>query len=135
MLVLKDRPLPSAVHNPLAGRRILIAEDESLIALELETALRDFGCEIVGPVARVEDVLRQVEAHDPDGALLDVNLRGQQIFVVLPHLVRRGLRLIITSGYDDATLFPTEFRDLPRIAKPFDEFTLRRMCERVFGRP
>jgi DNA-binding NtrC family response regulator len=119
----------------LAEKRILIAEDESLIALELESALEDLGCEVVGPVARPADVLRHAELGGLDGALLDVNLRGEQIFAVLPHLKRLGLRFVITSGYDDVTLFPPEFRDVPRIAKPIDPRALAQVCIRVFGAP
>ncbi len=118
--------------RPLSGQRILIAEDESLIALELETALQELGCEVLGPVSRVEDVLQQVQTGRPDGALLDVNLRGKQIFEVLPRLIEMRLPFIIASGYNDVTLFPEEFRSAPRISKPFDGQTLRQACERVF---
>lgn len=121
--------------KPLAGRRILLAEDEGLIALELECILEDFGCNVVGPLASVDDVLERARRERFDGALLDVNLRGRQIFEVLPALQELGLRLIITSGYDDVTLFPAAFRATPRIAKPFDERELRRICERVFAGP
>jgi DNA-binding NarL/FixJ family response regulator len=117
----------------LRGQRILVAEDEGLIALELEMALQSFGCEVVGPVSRVDDVLSQVERHRPDGALLDVNLRGRQIFEVLPQLIGLRLRLIITSGYNDDSLFPPSFRTLPRIAKPFTEAALLQICGRVFA--
>jgi DNA-binding response OmpR family regulator len=118
----------------LEGLRILVAEDEGLIALELETVLQGFGCEVVGPVSRVGDVLREAERGGLDGALLDVNLRGEQIFAVLPQLIARELKIVITSGYDDETLFPPEFRSLPRLAKPFDERALRAMCEAAFVR-
>ncbi|NPU09147.1 hypothetical protein HL666_00055 [Bradyrhizobium sp. 83002] len=119
-------------NSQLDGLRILVAEDEGLIALELETVLRDFGCDVIGPVSRVADVLREAERGRLDGALLDVNLRGEQIFAVLPQLIALGLKIVITSGYDDATLFPPEFRSLPRLAKPFDERALRAMCEATF---
>jgi DNA-binding NtrC family response regulator len=117
----------------LAGRRILIAEDEILIALQLETILQELGCQIVGPVTRVDDVRRCLEARSFDGALVDVNLRGEQIFGVLPALIEVGVPFVITSGYDDATLFPPQFRAMPRIAKPFDEAALRRLCLTVFA--
>jgi len=133
-LLNNDVPHQGA-KKPLAGRRILVAEDEGLIALELEHILEDFGCSVFGPVASVDDVIETVRRERFDGALLDVNLRGRQIFEVLPALQKLGLRLIITSGYDDVTLFPAAFRTTPRVAKPFDERELRRICEQVFADP
>ena len=123
------------LKKPLAGQRILVAEDEGLIALELEAILGEFGCDVVGPVASVDAVLETAQRGGFDGALLDVNLRGRQIFEILPALQKLGLRLIITSGYDDTTLFPAAFRATPRIAKPFDQRELLRICEKVFANP
>jgi DNA-binding NtrC family response regulator len=120
--------------DDIRGRRILIAEDEAMIALDLETVLEDLGCEIIGPVANVEDLVRQFEAHHPDGALLDINLRGKQVFAVLPQLIGLGLPVIITSGYDDITLIPQDFRTLPRISKPFNQTALRELCVSVFAK-
>ncbi|MFZ3350093.1 MAG: response regulator [Xanthobacteraceae bacterium] len=119
----------------MAGCRILLAEDEGLIALELERILEEFGCEIVGPLASVDEVLENAQRGNFDGALLDVNLRGRQIFEILPALQKLGLRLVMTSGYDDVTLFPAAFRAMPRVAKPFDQKELRRVCEKVFANP
>jgi CheY-like chemotaxis protein len=121
--------------KPLAGLRILLAEDESLIALELQQIFADFGCELVGPVASVDEVLENAHREKFDGALLDVNLRGRRIFEILPELQRLGLRIIIASGYDDVTLFPAMFREVPHIAKPFDGRELRRVCEKIFTNP
>ena len=117
----------------MPGQRILIAEDESVIALELEAILETFGYKVIGPVRRVEEVLRHTLDGGCDGALLDVNLRGQQIFAILPKLQALGLPFIITSGYQDVAMFPVPFRTLPRVAKPVDEGELRRVCDHVFG--
>jgi DNA-binding NtrC family response regulator len=120
--------------DDIRGRRILIAEDEAMIALDLESVLQDLGCEIIGPVANVEDIVEQCEAHHPDGALLDINLRGKQVFAVLPRLIQQGVPVIITSGYDDVTLIPQDFRELPRISKPFNQTALRELCVTVFAK-
>ena len=118
------------MQNKLANFRILIAEDESLIALNLEMMLRQFGCEVVGPVSDVEEVVR-FAAQPLDGALVDVNLRGKQVFDALPALLERGIPVVLASGYDDTTLFPERYRALPRISKPFDETALRSVCIRA----
>jgi DNA-binding NtrC family response regulator len=123
---------PSA--DDIRGQRILIAEDEAMIALDLESVLQDLGCQIIGPVANVEDIVQQCDAHHPDGALLDINLRGKQVFAVLPRLIEQGLPVIITSGYDDVSLIPPDFRTLPRISKPFNQAALRELCVKVFAK-
>lgn len=108
--------------------RILVVEDEGLIALNLELMLHRFGCEIIGPVSRVDDIVGAARAHRPDGAFLDVNLRGRKVFDVLPEMIGLGVPCVLSSGYDDPMLFPAAWRDLPRIAKPFDEDELQRAC-------
>jgi len=108
--------------------RILVVEDEGLIALNLELILHRFGCEIIGPISQVDDILSAARAHRPDGAFLDVNLRGRKVFDVLPEIISLGVPCVLSSGYDDPMLFPAAYRDLPRIAKPFDEGALRRAC-------
>jgi hypothetical protein len=62
----------SSTNPALAGRRILVAEDEWVVALEIETILLDFGCEVVGPLSSLDQVLQNAEQGGLDGALLDV---------------------------------------------------------------
>lgn len=112
--------------------RILIAEDEGLIAMQLEEVLTDLGFEVVGPVSTVKDVAHAIDDASFDGALLDVNLRGEPVLTMLPRIQALGKPFIITSGYDAGSLFPLEFRDMPRVAKPFDEHELRRLCVQTF---
>jgi DNA-binding NtrC family response regulator len=112
----------------LSQLRILVVEDEGLIALNLELILRRFGCQVVGLISEVGDIMEAVRKHHPDGIFLDVNLRGRKVFDVLPELISFGIPCVLSSGYDDPNQFPAAFRNLPRIAKPFDESALRRVC-------
>ena len=118
----------TAPEISLSQLRILVVEDEGLIALNLELILRRFGCQVVGLVSDVGDIVDAVKKHHPDGIFLDINLRGRRVFEVLPELVSFGIPCVLSSGYDDSTQFPAAFRNLPRIAKPFDEQALRRVC-------
>lgn len=111
--------------------RILLGEDEGLIALDLETVLVDLGYEVVGPMSSVADVM--AAADDCDGALLDVNLRGELVFPAARVMLARGVPVIFSSGYDEAGQFPAEFRDVPRLMKPYDNSALRDLCTRAFG--
>lgn len=87
----------------LAGRRVLLVEDELLVAMEMEEALRGLGCEVLGPAATVEEVLRlaQVEAGRIDAAVLDVNLAGRPSFPVADLLAGLGVPVIFATGYGD----------------------------------
>jgi two-component SAPR family response regulator len=116
---------PDVLLRPL---RILVVEDEGLIALNLELILRRFGCDVVGPISQVDNIVDAARRHRPDGAFLDVNLRGRKVFDVLPEMISLGIPCVLSSGYNDPMLFPAAFRDMPRIAKPFDETALRRAC-------
>ena len=75
----------------LARRRILVVEDEALIAMDLEWTLRQSGCEVVGPVATLGDAVRAAATEHPlDGAILDVNLGRERVFPVADLLADRG---------------------------------------------
>jgi DNA-binding LytR/AlgR family response regulator len=121
----KEPTVPDGALPPL---RILVVEDEGLIALNLELILRRFGCDIIGPIPEVDGIVDAARTHCPDGAFLDVNLRGRKVFDALPEMMGLGVPCVLSSGYDDPMLFPAAFRNMPRIAKPFDEIALRRAC-------
>jgi CheY-like chemotaxis protein len=118
----------------LQGIRVLIAEDEGLVALEIAHTLRKLGCSVVGPVPRVSDVLRLAEEGQIDAAVLDVNLRGEYVYSALPELIRRSIPVVLATGYSDMNLMPQEFRTLPRLSKPFDNKVLESVCGVAFAR-
>jgi DNA-binding response OmpR family regulator len=103
---------------PLSGRRILLVEDELLIAMLLETALEDHGCVVVGPFGRLADAMRAAQSAALDGALMDVNLSGERIFPVAEILAARSVPFLLLSGYGDKAV-PDDRPDWPVISKPF----------------
>ena len=104
--------------SPLADLRILVVEDEVLIALEIEERLQRLGCEIVGPVGRLERALELARSTALDGALLDVNVKGGLVYPVAEELLARQVPVIFSTGYAPDTL-PPVFRSLPCLRKPF----------------
>jgi len=106
------------VDQDLHGHRILVVEDEYLIADDLRTALEMAGAEVLGPVPSVADA-EELIASDPaiDAALLDVNVRGEQIFAVADRLIELGVPFVFATGYDQASI-PDRYSDRPRLEKP-----------------
>ena len=102
----------------LQGRRILVAEDEYLIAFDVRDALVRAGAEVLGPVPSVEDAAALLDREETiDAAVLDVNLRGDMIFAVADVLQERGVPVVFATGYD-AKSFPARFSGATRLAKP-----------------
>jgi two-component sensor histidine kinase len=93
---------PGTPAAPLRGRRVLVAEDEPLVALELERALTELGCVVVGPAATLDETLRLANAEGRlDGAVLDVNLGGRAAFPAADLLAGRGVPIVFATGYGD----------------------------------
>ena len=122
------------MNSELDGLRILLAEDYYLIAMEMEAALQALGCVVVGPARSVREVEDIAGSTPLDGALLDVNLRGEPVDRALPVLVERGVKIVLSSGYEERAL-ADRYRGLPVITKPYSDQALRAICERVFVRP
>jgi len=123
-----------AEQEALRGLRILIAEDNVFAALELEQTLRDFGCEPVGPVASVAEALRLVRETPLDGALLDVDLRGERCFPIAEELRRRDIPVVFATGYDEQDLIPQTLTAAPRLRKPYMTSELQRAIVQAFAR-
>ncbi|PSC03422.1 response regulator [Alsobacter soli] len=116
-----------------SGLRVLVVEDELLVALALEDILNDMGCEIVGPFSQIEEAESAARSERLDAAILDVNVRGRLIYPVAELLAQRGVPVLFCSGYADTPVLPQPFRSLPQVAKPYDEIALRRAMEKAFG--
>ena len=102
----------------LAGLRVLVVEDDPLIAMEVEELLRAEGCDVVGPAYNVAGALALAERERLDAALLDVNLAGELVFPVAQALARRSVPFVFVTASGVGALDPA-YTGHPIIAKPF----------------
>lgn len=114
----------------LAGKRILVVEDEYFIASDLNHALQRKGAVVIGPVGDVQKGLALVSGEAIDAALLDVNLDGIQSYPIADQLAKRGVPYVFLTGYDGWAL-PEAFRSVPCVAKPFVMTTVLSVIEQV----
>lgn len=107
-------------NSPQVARRVLLVEDEYIVASALSRGLRMFGAEIVGPAATVENALALIESSGGiDGALVDINLRGVQAYDVVDALIAKHVPTVLTTGYETSVV-PNRYRGLVVLQKPFD---------------
>ena len=102
----------------LEGARVLVVEDEYLVAIMLEEMLESAGCIVMGPIPRLQEALDAVDHQDYDVALLDVNLAGERIDPVADALSERDVPFMFVTGYG-ASALPREYAERPHIGKPF----------------
>ena len=118
----------------LRGARVLLVEDEALVAMLLEDMLSDHGCEIVATAPRVAEALAYVRDADLkiDLAILDLNLAGENTFPVAQALKDRGTPFVFATGYGAGGL-PPEWRDRPTLQKPFTSTDVTAVLGQTLG--
>ncbi len=118
----------------LNGCRVLIVEDEYVLAYELHGKLIALGATVLGPVGTLADALELISAESRiDVAVLDVNLRGHSVFPAADLLACRDIPMLFTTGYD-VSQFPIRFQNMPRCEKPMDIATVTRAICDLVGR-
>jgi CheY-like chemotaxis protein len=118
--------------SALENRRILVVEDEAIIALALEDMLIQIGCAVVGPAFSVTDGQRLAASEPVDGAVLDINVGGETSEAVARTLDSRGIPFLFSTGYGVSAV-PHGFKDRPVLQKPYTLETLGRALERMMG--
>lgn len=104
----------------LRNCRILIVEDEFLLADDLRRALGEAGAIVLGPVASLEDALHAIRSEQQlDGVVLDVNLGGDLAYPAADLLLQRQVPFAFTTGYDEAVI-PPRFAHVPLCQKPIN---------------
>jgi CheY-like chemotaxis protein len=109
----------------LGGRRILVIEDESMVAMFIQDTLEDIGCEVASVASRFNEALEKARTLAFDVAILDVNLDGEQTFPIAEALVARGMPFVFATGYS-ATSLPAALQRAPILQKPFRQSDLER---------
>lgn len=122
------------MSNDLTMRRILVVEDEFLIAMTIENILLDLGCQVVGPEGSLQPAMELARLEPLDAAILDVTINGGQVFPVAEILLGRGVPFVLASGYGDWAL-PVHLRGLPRLTKPFEAAELERAVRSACSLP
>lgn len=122
-------------RDAVAGRRVLVVEDEALIALEIESSLLALGVDVVGPTGSLATAMKLADDPTLDAAILDVNIRGgQKVYPVAELLAARGIPFILASGYGDWVL-PDALRDQPRLTKPYTSAELQDHVTHLLRQP
>jgi CheY-like chemotaxis protein len=104
--------------HQLTGKRVLVVEDDSILAINLADELAAEGAQVLGPAASVTDALGVIASADLDGAVLDVNLGGKAAFPVADALADRHIPFIFVTGYLIAHHVPPRHANVRRFEKP-----------------
>lgn len=112
--------------SSLAGRRVLLVEDETLVLMNLEDIVESLGCTIVGPAMRISRAMELLDGlPELDVAVLDVNVGGETVFPVAQRLAERGIPVVFTTGYGREGL-PVDWHDAVVLQKPYAQEELAR---------
>ena len=123
---IEDLPVLDRPTEILFGKRILVVEDEGLIALEIMSELRRAGCTAIGPALRLETAMTLAAAQKFDAAVLDVFLEGAYSWQLAGTLQAQGVPFLFQTAFDRCLEFPAAFATIPRLAKPLAPDVLRR---------
>ena len=108
------------VLEALRGRRILVVEDDPLIAMEIVDVLAAAGAELAGPAPTVRAALAALAEGRPEVAVLDLNLRGECSTPVAAALREAGVPFVLASGYARSQIEEPELAEAPLVPKPVD---------------
>lgn len=120
-------------HPSLDGLKVLLLEDQLVIALDAESMLQTCGAGSVDTTSTASEALRTLVATRPDIAVLDVNLGSGNSFPVAEELRRRKIPFIFATGYGDHTIIPKSMADIPVVRKPYDPDALAATMARALA--
>ena len=114
---------PAQARRQFEGLKVLVVEDESIVAFLLEDMLTEVGCQVLGHASALSEAFALFDRLHPDAAVLDVNLRGEMVFPFAERLEQSRVPFLFATGYGIAGV-PEQWRRWPVIQKPFQLKTL-----------
>lgn len=118
----------------ISGNRVLIAEDEALVAMALADSLTELGYSVVGPFSRTAAAILAIADRNVDAAILDISLSGEMVYPLAAVLKERGVPFVFITGYGVESVDP-RFRDVPLVQKPIGRHTLPRIFRSLANSP
>lgn len=123
-----------SAHGAFQGKKILVVEDDFIVAFDMQTLLEEQGAEVLGPAASVREAQAILAVETPQAAVLDVNLNGEFVFPLLDQLRAKGVQFLFATAYaDDDRLFPESTRHVPKLAKPVLPAALIAQLQKLLG--
>ena len=104
--------------------RVLVIDDNALVAFDVADMLARAGFEVIGPATTLDEGIKLIDTASPDGAILDIDIgRSDTTFEVARRMLREGKSVIFLSGYSEKVRpLPEDLREIPRLTKPYDRF-------------
>ena len=133
----RDEPPATATagddERPLLGRKVLLVEDEAIVAMSVEDALRDLGCAEVNVALSLAEGLALAAAKPVDAAILDVNLRGTEVFPLADLLTQRATPFVLATWYGPE-MIRADLRHHLMVRKPYQPRDLREALQRLLAK-
>jgi two-component sensor histidine kinase/CheY-like chemotaxis protein len=124
---------PESVAKTDTARRILLVEDEALVALQLQSDVERAGYRVIGPARSLKHGLVLALQENIDAALLDVSLGRETSAAIADELLSRKVPFAFTTGYSDSTMLPEHLRSIPRLNKPYVAEEICRTLDRLLS--
>jgi two-component SAPR family response regulator len=119
--------------TPLDGLKILVVEDEFLVAMDLSRMIRNLGGEVLGPVSTLTTATELLQAADLDGAIVDLKLGKISSLPLVEELQARGVPVVLSTGYATEML-PENLAEIPQLSKPYSKASFREIVIHHFSR-
>jgi CheY-like chemotaxis protein len=121
------------VNSHHSGCRVLVVEDEALVAMQVKSDLESAGHVVVGPARTLAQGIELARDNELDFALLDLRLGDDLSTQVAEQLISRGIPFAFSTGYADRGILPKHLQTIPCLAKPYAIGGVCRMVDRLIG--